>query len=243
MHRRNRPQVTSAPASPQSTGDVRGSFFPTLTAEEFRRGLFGSPNPLEVEIGPGRGEFLFERARGYPERNFLAIERAAGRSARLRQNLRTRQLHNVCVTTGDAACVVRLFPACSVAAYHILFPDPWWKRRHYRRRLFTPEFVAAVCRTLVANGEIFLVTDVEAYFGLAQQLLSAVPDLDLVSAGPGSAPSTTFAEKATARGSTFWRSIHRRRAAGPQLSSPGLGPGVNPQRPPRREARRTPRSR
>jgi tRNA (guanine-N7-)-methyltransferase len=120
-------------------------------------------------------------------------------------------LANARVLQGDATCVVALLPDACVSAYHVLFPDPWWKRRHHRRRFWTATVVAHLRRTLVAGGTIELVTDVEEYFRGAKCLLDAEPGLEVVCAGEApEKPPTTFARKAALRRVVVYQSIHRR---------------------------------
>ncbi len=120
-------------------------------------------------------------------------------------------LRNARVVNGDATCVLDLLPDACVAGYFVQFPDPWWKRRHHRRRVWTGPFVALLRGTLMPGGTIELITDVPDYFALAQKLLDADPELERVTAGPYEGAATAFARKARARGATIHRSVHRRR--------------------------------
>jgi tRNA (guanine-N7-)-methyltransferase len=175
------------------------------------QGIFGNGRPVAVEIGPGRGDFLVASARSEPESNFFAIERSGSRALRLRQRVDARGLGNVRVLQADATCVLELLPDACVERYHVQFPDPWWKKRHARRRLWTPAFVSLLRRTLRPGGSIELVTDVGDYFAFAQTLLDAQAGLQRESAGPTEIAATSFARKALARGDTLYRSEHRRR--------------------------------
>ncbi len=104
--------------------------------------------------------------------NYYGIERAYRRARRLQQELDKRQLTNTHLLASDAGFVVEnMIPDASVAAYHIYFPDPWWKRRHFRRRYFTPEFARGLERTLLSGGTLFLATDVDE---VMERMLEAV---------------------------------------------------------------------
>jgi tRNA (guanine-N7-)-methyltransferase len=175
------------------------------------RQIFANDQPVAVEIGPGRGEFLLGSARAAPARNFFAIEHSSSRTREIAGKLERDRVANARVLCGDAVCLVELFPETSVAAFHILFPDPWWKRRHQKRRLWTPRFVAALRRALVAGGTIELITDVSEYFAVAQSCLAGDPELACVSVDQPPAVETSFARKAFARGDRVYRSVHRRR--------------------------------
>lgn len=139
-----------------------------VTGTEFWAGVFGRRAEVEIEIGPGTGQFLLCEAARRPEVNFLAIENSRSRAEYLAARAERLQLANVRVLHAPAQCIVHAcIPATSVAAYHIYFPDPWWKRRHHRRRLLTPGFGADVARTLVPGGKVYFATDVEFVWELA----------------------------------------------------------------------------
>lgn len=174
--------------------------------------IFGNDRPVAVEIGPGRGDFLLAGARRDPARNFYAIERSAARARAIDAKLTRDGLQNARVVSADATCLIELLPATSVAAFYVQFPDPWWKRRHHRRRVWTPRFVAALRRALVADGTVELTTDVGDYFALAQRYLAADPGLEVVTIGHPTDLRTSFARKAAQRGAMIYRSVHRRRS-------------------------------
>ncbi len=140
--------------------------------ERFWQSIFGNDRPVEIEIGPGTGSFILSAAGRCPETNFFGIEHSRGRAFRLQAAIAGRGVTNVRVLAADAACVVAtLVPPASVQAVHIYFPDPWWKRRHHRRRLFTPQFAAALAGVLVARGRLYVATDVEEVFALILRTL------------------------------------------------------------------------
>jgi tRNA (guanine-N7-)-methyltransferase len=173
--------------------------------------IFANDRPVAVEIGPGRGEFLLASARGDPERNFFAIEHSMSRTHEVVERLARAGVANARVIAGDASCLIELFPPASVGAFHVLFPDPWWKRRHQKRRLWTPRFVAALRCALSHGGTVQLITDVADYFHLAQHCLAGDPELELVAVDHPTVIQTSFARKAVARGAALHRSVHRRR--------------------------------
>lgn len=185
---------------------------------EFWRGVFGNDRPTEIEIGPGTGTFLLAIARAQPDVNFVGIEHSTSRAARLTAAAGRSDLANVRVIAANAACVIAtLVPEASVAAYHIYFPDPWWKRRHRRRRLFTPEFAATIARTLVPAGRVFVATDVEDVHTLAVTTLDTVMTRDESIRSPRMG-ETAFERKGKARGarifeSAYWNSAEIARCA------------------------------
>lgn len=147
--------------------------------------LFGRQAPLEVEIGSGKGLFLLGAAAAEPAHDFLGIE-VAGKYARYAAGrLARRGLNNARLLTGDA---VRLFaewlPDDCLAAVHVYFPDPWWKKRHHKRRVMRESLVRDVERTLQPGGALHFWTDVEEYFQLSLDLIASCTRL----AGPFEEP-------------------------------------------------------
>lgn len=173
------------------------------------RQLFANARPVAIEIGPGRGEFLLASARADPQRNFFAIEHSASRTREIAARLDKSGIENARVICGDAVCLIELLPEGSVAAFYVLFPDPWWKRRHKKRLLWTPRFAAGVHRALRRGGTVELVTDVPDYFALAQRCLDGA-GLAAVTIDHTAEAHTAFARKARARGVGLQRSVHTR---------------------------------
>jgi tRNA (guanine-N7-)-methyltransferase len=125
--------------------------------------LFGRSAPLHVDLGCGDGSLLCELAQDFPRKNFLGIERLTKRVEKARR--RAEMIHNVQVLGADTLFAVRyLLPENSVEAFYLLFPDPWPKRRHQHRRIFTVEFLDAVAAVLERNGVLRVATDQLDYF-------------------------------------------------------------------------------
>jgi len=143
--------------------------------------LFEQIQPLEVEVGSGKGLFLTAAARSEPRHNFLGIE-VAGKYARFAAaRLVRQQSANALMICGDALVLFRQWlPEASLAAVHVYFPDPWWKKRHKKRRVMNESFLRDVERTLIAGGRLHFWTDVEEYFRTTLALIAAATKL----AGP-----------------------------------------------------------
>ncbi len=136
--------------------------------------LFGRDAPLEVEVGSGKGLFLRTAAAAHPERCFLGAELVRKYARFTAAGLAKRGLTNTKVVAGDAP---RLFaewlPDESLAAVHVYFPDPWWKKRHRKRRLMRESFVGDVERVLEPGGLLHFWTDVAEYFDDTLAILAA----------------------------------------------------------------------
>jgi tRNA (guanine-N7-)-methyltransferase len=153
----------------QTLGDV-GS---TLNWGEF----FGNDQPVELDIGCGRGLFLFNAAATTPQVNFLGLEIDYREGRRTATRLMKQELKNARVIGGDCRTVLtEMIAAESVQAAHIYFPDPWWKKRHHKRRLFNDEFPSILARILRPEGLVHHWTDVADYFAMAERLMDSHPD-------------------------------------------------------------------
>jgi tRNA (guanine-N7-)-methyltransferase len=135
--------------------------------------LFGNDHPVEIEVGFGKGLFLLTAGTSRPDTNFLGIEIERKFALYVANRVAKRKLGNVRVACGDARLVFdHLVPEASVQAVHVYFPDPWWKTRHRKRRLFTSAFAAACVRVLRSGGNLHVATDVADYFTEMMRLLA-----------------------------------------------------------------------
>jgi tRNA (guanine-N7-)-methyltransferase len=139
---------------------------------------------LELEIGCGHGGYALAFGRLRPDRALVGIEQRKKFAALVAEKVARRGLGNVLVLCGDGRLLApRLFPAGSLAAIHVHFPDPWWKRRHERRRLVDDRMSTLLLRLLRPGGLLDFRTDVERY------ALDAVARLEEIGfenqAGPG----------------------------------------------------------
>ena len=140
--------------------------------------LFGRRGPLEVEVGSGKGLFLRSAAARFPGVDFLGIEVAAKYARFAAAGLAKRGLRNAVVVHGDAVGLFgELVPDGSLAAVHVYFPDPWWKKRHKKRRLMRESFVRDAERALVAGGSLHFWTDVEEYYQTSLELIAVCTGL------------------------------------------------------------------
>ncbi len=124
--------------------------------------LLPGSGDIEVEIGFGRGRFLLDRAGVAPASRLLGIEVKRKWAYLVAERAKSLGLANVRVFGGDARDILlRLGPDGSVARVFMHFPDPWWKKRHAKRRLRGNELLDPIARLLRVGGELFIQTDVE----------------------------------------------------------------------------------
>lgn len=134
---------------------------------------FVRQSPLVVEIGFGNGDATVAMAQHNPSINYLAIDVYTSGVIHLLQRINDLKAKNIKVIHHDAVAVLEtMIPPQTVSGFHIFFPDPWPKKRHHKRRLIQPWFVAKMVETLQVGGYIYLVTDWPGYATHAAQVLS-----------------------------------------------------------------------
>ncbi len=143
-----------------------------LPAELTSETLFANDHPLELEIGSGKGLFIQNAALAQPDRNFLGVEIAHAYAAHAAARLARHELANAIMVVGDAQRLLAAIPSDSLAAAHIYFPDPWWKKRHKKRRVVNPTTVDEIYRACVAGGSLHFWTDVLEYFSTAIEMIA-----------------------------------------------------------------------
>jgi len=168
--------------------------------------LFGRSAPLHVDLGCGDGSFLCEMARQFPKRNFLGIERLTKRVEKVRS--KAGKIENVRVLRADTLFAVRdLLPENSVEAFYLFFPDPWPKRRHQFRRIFTRDFLDATAGALEQHGVLRVATDQLDYFHQIERLSRAHLQFQVVprSLNDCVLPVTKFERKFREQGTPIYR--------------------------------------
>jgi tRNA (guanine-N7-)-methyltransferase len=168
--------------------------------------IFARPAPLELDLGCGDGSFLVALAEKFPEHNFLGIERLFGRVRSACGKAARASLPNVRVLRVESSYAVQyLFPLGSIAAMHLLFPDPWPKKRHHRRRIVTREFLASVHRALAPGGRLRVATDQRDYFRAMREVISAAEFREEENHKDAAFPLTTFEKRFAAEGLPNYR--------------------------------------
>ncbi|HEX8076738.1 MAG TPA: tRNA (guanosine(46)-N7)-methyltransferase TrmB [Chthoniobacterales bacterium] len=155
--------------------------------------IYGRRAPLVVDLGCGDGSFLAAIASENPAADFLGIERLLGRVRTACRRIERAGLQNARVLCIEIAYAVeRMLPANSVAAFHLMFPDPWPKRRHAARRLVSAPFLVSIHRALRPDGTIRIATDDTSYFRHLLRLATGLPALFVVE--PDAVPLSTTSE-------------------------------------------------
>jgi tRNA (guanine-N7-)-methyltransferase len=181
-------------------------------------GLFGNRRPVEVEVGIGKGRFLLRESEARPDVNFLGLEWSLKHLRVAKERAERRGLVNVRLYRADARHVMReLLADASVSSLHVYCPDPWPKKRHRKRRFFTPEMVPHLERVLAPGGRLSLSTDVREYFEEIREMLrsrsSLVEAEDPDPPGPGDDGRTNYEVKYLMAGRTIHRASYARTVA------------------------------
>jgi tRNA (guanine-N7-)-methyltransferase len=172
------------------------------------RALF-TPQVREVwlEIGFGGGEHLAWQAKVHPDVGLIGCEPFEDGVIKLVSAIERDALTNVRVCAGDARPLLRLLPDASLGRVFILFPDPWPKRRHRKRRIVSSATLTEIARVLRSGGELRIATDVGEYAGAILEVAQRHPELHWTAQGPQDWrlrppdwPQTRYEAKAVAAG-------------------------------------------
>lgn len=201
--------------------DERGKPTPTLdnlpdrkewSWKSFWPDLVESEQPVELEIGSGKGNFLVEYALKRPEVRIAAIEIEAKYAKYAGDRLLRNGVKNGISLRGDALLFLRDYvPSDSLSAFHMYQPDPWPKERHRRRRLLRPEFLQEIYRTALPGSRslFYWSTDFKEYDERAQEMFAETPFLKLLQsdAPPTYGIMTNFEKKYRIEGRPIYRSV------------------------------------
>lgn len=185
---------------------------------------FGRHAPLVLEIGFGMGEATAHIARVRPDDNFLCCEVHEPGVGALLKRIGEQGIRNIRILQHDAVEVLtHMLPEGSLDGVHIFFPDPWHKKRHHKRRLIQPPFVALLASRLKPGGYVHCATDWQPYAEQMLAMLSAAPQLVNTSTDPalgGYAPRpdyrplTKFEQRGLRLGHGVWDLVFVRRHGG-----------------------------
>jgi tRNA (guanine-N7-)-methyltransferase len=140
------------------------------------RALFDDVDDVRLESGFGGGEHLMAEAERYPRTGFIGIEPFVNGMAKALATIAERKLANIRLHHGDATDVLAWLPDASLACVDLLYPDPWPKRRHWKRRFVQDASVAALARIIRPGGEFRFASDIPDYVAWTLVRLLRSPD-------------------------------------------------------------------
>lgn len=176
---------------------------------------FGRSAPKVLEIGFGMGDSTAQIARNNPGNDYLCIEVHAPGVGSLLKQIEESGLSNIRIIQHDAVEVLKyMLEPGTLDGVHIFFPDPWPKKRHHKRRLIQPEFVALLCERLKTGGYLHAATDWEEYATHILATFSAEPRLANTATDyaprPDYRPLTKFEQRGLKLGHGVWDIVFRR---------------------------------
>lgn len=127
------------------------------------RVIFGNDNPVWLEVGFGGGEHMVHMAATYPGINIIGCEPYINGVAMLLGKIRAAGVSNVSVHPGDARDLMDVLPDASIQRAFLMYPDPWPKARHHRRRFVTPEHLLPLARVMQPGGIFRVASDIPDY--------------------------------------------------------------------------------
>lgn len=135
--------------------------------------VFGNDNPIEIEVGMGKGRFIMELANRNPQINYVGIERYSTVLLKALQKREQMELPNICFMCVDARGLAEIFGEGEVHKIYLNFSDPWPKDRHAKRRLTSPEFMAVYDKILKQDGVVEFKTDNRGLFDYSLESIPA----------------------------------------------------------------------
>lgn len=170
----------------QHVNPLSSKYQSPTTAPDWSKIYANPAQPLHLDIGCARGQFSLELAQAQPDRNFLGVEIREPlvlRANEIRDELQLKNLHFLFCNINVS--LEHLIKPCSLASATIQFPDPWFKKRHQKRRVAQPELVQALSTQIQPNGFLFIQSDVLA---IAEQLYAEIDAHPLFQPSPDSNP-------------------------------------------------------
>ena len=150
------------------------------------RTLFPKAARIEIEIGTGGGEHLIRLAASHPATGFIGCEVFSGGIAKLVEAIDTESIPNIRLFTDDALKLLLKLPPASLDAAYLLYPDPWPKSRHHKRRFISPTTLSELARVLKPGALFRFATDIEDYANWTLAHIVRAQSFRFLAGGPGS---------------------------------------------------------
>ena len=142
--------------------------------------LFGNDNPIEIEIGMGKGKFILTKALNNPDINYIGIEKFSSVLVRAIERKEEMEVDNVLLLRFDAEYIENIFDKDEIDMIYLNFSDPWPKERHAKRRLTSKEFLKRYSNILKKEGSVIFKTDNDELFDFSLEEVK-IADWDFVS--------------------------------------------------------------
>jgi tRNA (guanine-N7-)-methyltransferase len=177
--------------------------------------VFGRQAAVVLEIGFGMGDATAQIAAARPDTDFVGVEVHTPGVGALLRRIGEQGLTNLRIVQHDAVEVLEhMVPPASLAGVHIFFPDPWHKKKHHKRRLVQPPFVAKLATRLAPGGYLHCATDWQPYAEQMLEVLGAEPSLRNTAEGyaprPDYRPLTKFENRGLKLGHGVWDLVFRK---------------------------------
>ncbi len=150
------------------------------------KSLFPEADRIVIEIGYGGGEHLARKAEEEPDTGFIGCEVFTGGIGKMVQAIEARGITNVRLFTDDALKLLVALPDASVDAVYLLYPDPWPKTRHHKRRFVSPTTLAELARVIRPGGVFHFASDIEDYANWTLAHIVRAPEFSFEPEAPGS---------------------------------------------------------
>jgi tRNA (guanine-N7-)-methyltransferase len=210
--------------------DLRRTLLGQLQFDPVKDALGQFPNNVQelwLEVGFGAGEHLFELAAKNPNVGLIGAEPYESGVAKLLSKLADTPLPNVRIYEGDGRDIIAALPDASLSRFFLLFPDPWPKTRHHKRRFLQMDVLDELARVLKTGAELRFATDDKSYLAYTLERLMAHPAFEWVAQGPGDWkrrpadwPPTRYEAKAI-KGPPAYLRVRRGRRPDPAPAGPG----------------------
>jgi tRNA (guanine-N7-)-methyltransferase len=139
------------------------TLLPSLLVDPTRFGSLMDGRPIFCEIGFGAGEFMVAYAQAHPEALYIGCEQYARGVGRALSAIERENVNNIQLWNRDARLLLEQLPKGYLDRVHLLFPDPWPKSRHHKRRIVSPEFLDLLARVMKPGATLLMATDIDHY--------------------------------------------------------------------------------